>query len=684
MSVQFGRWNFEGEPPAPDYIEKVSATLAPYGPDSNESYSKGGIRILYRAFHTTNESHREKQPYSSPSGAVITWDGRLDNRADLMNDLRDSLTVNSTDIAIIAASYEKWGANCLGKLIGDWALSIWNPRDRSVLLAKDPIGTRHLYYSFDDKQLTWSTILDPLVLFAGKSFQICEEYIAGWFATHFPATHLTPYVNIRALPPSSAVLLRPGKHIVSKYWDFDPGKCISYRTDAEYEEHFRFALATAVERRLRSDRPVLAELSGGMDSSSIVCIADTVIARGTAECPRLDTISWFDDSYDHLEPDWNELHWISKVEQKRGRTGFHINLRELKLKEDRSQRPFTPEYEIDRFAVTPISNFPLSGYLKQYATYLMSQGYRVTLSGIGGDQPTGGGVPTPTPELQDLLVRARFVTLVHQLNAWATKMRKPRIPLLWEAVRGFFPLALGGVRKEMCPVPWLYPSFARRHRAALRSYPSRVKVFGALPSFQDHLTALGGERRLLALLTLQQALLRDRRYPYYDRDLLEFMYAIPREQIVRVGKRRSLMKRALVGIVPDELLNRRRKEFVQQEPPKDNSAEWTTLIDRNQHMVCSVMGIIDQHRFVETLQNAGRNDQITMGSIMRTLTLEFWLRHLTLHGVIKESDTNKDRTLPLPLFRLRRVASEAKRGASPRASRSHSPQATMRQYSSVS
>src|ERR1700722_10795943 len=86
MSVQFGRWNFEGQPPAPDYIEKVSATLAPYGPDSNESYSTGGIKILYRAFHTTKESHREKQPPISSSGAVITWDGRLDNRAGLIVD----------------------------------------------------------------------------------------------------------------------------------------------------------------------------------------------------------------------------------------------------------------------------------------------------------------------------------------------------------------------------------------------------------------------------------------------------------------------------------------------------------------------------------------------------------------------------------------------------------------------
>src|SRR5260370_25705512 len=154
MSVQFGRWNFEGQRPAPDYIEKVSATLSPYGPDSNESYSKGGVKILYRAFHTTKESRRETQPHISPSDAVITWDGRLDNRAELVSGLRDALTICSTDVAIVAAAYQKWGADCFAKLIGDWALSIWNPNDRSFILAKDPIGTRHLHYSIDNDHVT--------------------------------------------------------------------------------------------------------------------------------------------------------------------------------------------------------------------------------------------------------------------------------------------------------------------------------------------------------------------------------------------------------------------------------------------------------------------------------------------------------------------------------------------------
>src|SRR6266481_9804330 len=106
MSVQFGRWNWEGQPPTMDYFEKVMTTLAPFGPDSNESYSKGGVKILYRAFCTTKESWREKQPHVCASGAVITWDGRLDNRAELISELPDVLTISSTDIEIVAAAYE--------------------------------------------------------------------------------------------------------------------------------------------------------------------------------------------------------------------------------------------------------------------------------------------------------------------------------------------------------------------------------------------------------------------------------------------------------------------------------------------------------------------------------------------------------------------------------------------------
>src|SRR5208282_1828599 len=187
------------------------------------------------------------------------------------------------------------GTRCFARLLGDWALSIWDPRDRSLLLAKDPIGTRPLYYFADRNEVTWSSLLDPLVLFAGKTFALDEEYIAGYFSL-FPATHLTPYLGIASVPPCTFVRIQPGKAAAHKYWDFDPGKRIRYHRDVEYQDHFRTVFRESVRRCLRSAGPLLAELSGGMDSSSIVCVADAVIAEGSTETLHLDTLSYFNDS----------------------------------------------------------------------------------------------------------------------------------------------------------------------------------------------------------------------------------------------------------------------------------------------------------------------------------------------------------------------------------------------------
>jgi len=635
MSVQFGRWNWEGQPPARDYIDKVNATLAPYGPDSNETYSNGEVTMLYRAFHTTKESRRETQPHVSSSGAVITWDGRLDNHAELISELRGAIATDATDIVIVAAAYEKWGVNCFGKLIGDWALSIWNRIHRSLILAKDPIGTRHLFYSIDKNQITWSSILDPLVLFANKTFAICEEYVAGWFATMCPAAHLTPYVGIHSVPPSSSVLLRSGKQTVSKYWDFDPAQKVRYRTDAEYEEHFRSVFAKAVQRRLRSDRPVLAELSGGMDSSSIVCMADIVMAQGAAETPGLETISWYDSS----RTSWDDYLYFPKVEEKRGRTGYHLDLNGQRDFDFQKLLKFN--FETDHFLVAPSARIHNAKLFKQYAAYMMSHEYRVVLSGIGGDQVTGGGVPTPKPELQNLLIRARFFNLARQLSAWAIKMRRPPFPLLWEAAQGFFPLALLRGPKNMSLIPWLHPGFVRRNRAALSGYPSRVKLFGPLPSFQDNLNKLDGARRVLTHAGFWSEMFREARYPYLDRGFLEFMYAIPQEQIVRVGQRRSLMKRALVGIIPHEVLNRKQRATVPQEVRKDISTESASLTEVDQHLVSGSIGVIDPNRFLEALQRTRRNQELPTWRLLRTLEFESWLRHLNIERVLTPSVVTK-------------------------------------------
>ena len=628
MSVQFGRWNFDGKPVDRDYLEKVKPLLAPYGPDEAGSYSKGNMSILYYAFQTTKESRRETQPYVTASGAILIWDGRLDNRADLIQQLRDVLTISSTDVEIVAAAYECWRSDCFGMLIGDWALSIWEPHTRSLVLAKDPIGTRHLYYSVDDSQVTWSTVLDPLVLFAGKTLALCEEYIAGWFS-FFPAAHLTPYVGIHSVPPSSSLAIRAGKYTISKYWDFDPGKRIRYRTDAEYEEHFRAVFAESVRRRLRSDSPILAELSGGMDSSSIVCMADTIIARGSAETPRLDTVSYYDDS----EPNWNERPYFTKVEERRGRTGTHIDVSK--------QQSIDFELCTDRFIATPGSGAGRANKAnRQFAACMLSQGNRVVLSGIGGDEITGG-VPTPAPELEDLLARGHFGTLVHQLKVWALNKRKPWFHLLFEAARAFFPPALVGVPKRMRPAAWLNPAFVGRNRAALQGYKTRFKLFGHLPTFQDNVSTLETLQRQLGCEALPAEPTYEKRYAYLDRGLLEFLYAVPRVQLVRPGQRRSLMRRALVGIVPDELLNRKRKAFVARGPMVGIGAQSTDLIELTQHMLASELGIVDSACFTSALHKAREGQELALVTLLRTLTTEYWLRSLQASSVLSMTSGRK-------------------------------------------
>ena len=624
MSVQFGRWNTDGKPVDPKYLAKVKPVIAPYGPDGEGSYAISNLSILYRAFHTTKESRRETQPRVSESGDVITWDGRLDNRAELIRQLHDRLTINANDISIVAAAYEEWGAGCFAKLVGDWALSIWDAKSRSLTLAKDPIGTRHLYYSIDNDQVTWSTILDPLVLFAGKSFALCEEYIAGWLS-FYPAAHLTPYIGIHSVPPSSSVVIRNGKQTITKYWDFDPAKQIRYRTDVEYEEHFRAVFVEAVRRRLRSDNPILAELSGGMDSSSIVCMADAIFATGTAETPRLDTISYYDDS----EPNWDERTYFTKVEKKRGHTGCHIDVGK--------QEPFLTQLESDRFVSAPNSVGRPNEASRQFTACVSSQGNQCLLSGVGGDEVTGG-VPTPTPELADLLARARFQVLARQLKLWALNRRKPWFHLFFDTVYEFMPSALVMVPKHMRPAPWLNPLFVKRNRSAFQGYGSRLKLFGPQPSFQECVSALQVLQRQLASSPLPSDPPYEKRYPYLDRSFLEFLFAVPREQLIRPGQRRSLMRRALVGIVPDEILNRRRKAFVTRAPMNAISAECTSLIAMSENMASDSLGIVDAQAFSEALQKVRVGMELPMVALVRTLSVELWLRGLVLwNGATKET-----------------------------------------------
>lgn len=614
MSVQFGRWNFDGRPSTPDFLEKVTALLLPYGPDAFGSRVAGGVTFVHRPLRTSSECRSERQPYRLPSGVIFTWDGRLDNRDEMIRALRGGPAHDTSDAAIAAAAYDRWQNACFRRLLGDWALAAWNPQEVTLTLAKDFCGVRPLYYTIDKAAVTWSSLLSAVVELSGCPFTLDEDYLASWIVAH-PSPSRTPYNSVHAVPPASYVLIQNGNAITRTYWEFDPEKRISYKTDARYEEHFLAAFSEAVRRRLRSDSPVLAELSGGMDSSSIVCVADRLLAEGATETHALHTVSYYSDA----EPNWDERPYFQKIEAQRRQTGCHINV---------SKEPsFPEEYPCGRLVFSPGGYRPHTTAAERFAELLTSGNHRVLLSGFGGDEVLGG-VPAPCIELADLLATGHMRDFFRQIVRWALIDKTPVFQLIAETGALFLPRALRGLTHQNSLPTWFETNFTRRHLLAAKRPRPRFHLFGPLPSFQNNLGTLEALRSQIAHSVLPSEPPYEKRYPFLDRDLLEFLYAVPRNQLLRPGQRRSLMRRALVGIVPDEVLNRKRKAFVVRSPMIDLSSNWTRLSELASDMVSARLGIVNARKFHEVLRCAHDGQEIHLVQVLRTLSLEYWLRHL--------------------------------------------------------
>lgn len=610
MTAQFGVWSFDGRGAGDAFQDAVRCSLTSFDWRRTQQFEEPGIFICSVLPTDVLLSHCELATLNrTPSGAVVTWDGRLDNRDDLARELNISNRAHVTDSAFAAAAFDRWRKDSFKRLVGDWALSVWEPAGRTLLLAKDFLGTRPLYYSFDEAGIVWSSALEPLIELSRNRLSLDEEYLAGWI-TFFPAIHLTPYSAIHSVPPGSYVTFGRSGRSVRKYWDFDPAKRIRYRTDAEYEHHFVGLFRESVKRRLRSDAPVLAELSGGIDSSSIVCIADSLIEHGDVTS-SLNTVSYYDDS----EPNWNERQYFPRIEQKRGRRGHHIA-----VNWDATGQHFTPSTVLPMPSSLALQNDPAW----QVSSLMKENGYRVLLSGVGGDEMLGG-IPNPTPELADLAARARFVALLRRSLAWALADRTPLFQVLWHTASSFVPFQTTGISSRAVTPSWLNPHFAERQRRALAGYPSRFSIGPSLPSFQENLNTFELLRRQISSAPENQPHF-DECFPLLDRDLLEFLFAIPREQLLRPGHRRSLMRRALSGIVPDEILNRRRKAFVTHGPRAGIALAYRELTQESSEMRVSALGIVNPEELARTLEAVRTGQPANIVSLLRIFGIERWLR----------------------------------------------------------
>lgn len=614
MSIQAGIVYFDGRPIDRGVLLKMSDSLSEFGQDGESLYVQDSLGMLYRPFHTTAESKVERQPLLSPAGEAITWDGRLDNGDELLDHFACKLESYPTDVATVALAFERLGTSCFARLNGDWALSIWRPLQKELILARDYVGVRSLFYLQFPRGVAWCTHLAPLCQCA-RRLTICEEYIAGYLA-FYPDGGLTPYREIKSVPPAHFIVVSNGNISVHSYWSLDPGRKTCHGSDREYEEHFRQLFRQAVRRRLRTESPIIAGLSGGYDSTSIVFMADKIAAEEVGT-PRVDTFSY----YDLHEPDDDDFVHVLKAEEKRGRTGFHCEM---------SGSGDSLSFGYVEFAPAP--GFGLREEIKpRLASIVKQHSYRVGLSGLGGDELNGQPLDVRIL-VADLLMHLQPIVAARQLVTWSLLTRIPLLHLLAGSILELLPLLLRVTFSKRAKVnPWVQKEFARQQRMSALLLED-VRGGYLRPAQRDALQTVA---TLARLITHAPRSVVEQRYPYLDRDLVEFLTSIPLTQLLRPGERRSLMRRALSDLLPAETLGRRTKAAAARCYSLALQKHWTQVSQLFENPLVSEFGFVDAHlirQSLDTMKNGHVPADFTR--LLKALSLEMWLRHVCDCGVL--------------------------------------------------
>ena len=277
MSAIFGLIHFDGRPVAVEALRPALDVLAHRGPDGQGRWHEGSVLLAHWMLHTTPESLHEQQPLVAPEGdLVLVADARIDNRDELLAalGLRSTAERPVTDAELILAAYRRWGSDCPDRLIGDFAFAIWDRRHRRLFAARDGMGVRPFYYFHDGWRFAFATLLPAVRLLPEVPQDIDEEMILRFLSRHGIESEKerTFYSALRRLPGGHALEVDArGLHLWS-YWQPELEE-LRLGSESEYAEAFRVTFEEAVRCRLRSVTPIGSQLSGGLDSSSVSCMA---------------------------------------------------------------------------------------------------------------------------------------------------------------------------------------------------------------------------------------------------------------------------------------------------------------------------------------------------------------------------------------------------------------------------
>ncbi|HMB52747.1 MAG TPA: asparagine synthase (glutamine-hydrolyzing), partial [Thermoanaerobaculia bacterium] len=293
-----GQARADGAPVSDELVARMCAAQEHRGPDSRGLHVEGGVGLGIQRLRVIDLETGD-QPVTNEDGSVtVVLNGEIYNYAELREELlRDGHRLSTKgDTETIAHLYEEYGAECVKRLQGMFCFALWDSRRQRLLIARDRVGKKPLFYSFRDGVLSFASELRALLADPAVPREVDPAAIDAYLAYGYVPAPISAFRGVYKLPPAHTLVFERGALRTERYWRLEYGEKLDVADPDELHERIRAALRAAVGRRLVADVPVGAFLSGGIDSSAVVA----AMAEQSTEPVRTFSIGFADEATNEL------------------------------------------------------------------------------------------------------------------------------------------------------------------------------------------------------------------------------------------------------------------------------------------------------------------------------------------------------------------------------------------------
>jgi asparagine synthase (glutamine-hydrolysing) len=552
----FGVLDLKGEPIPPGFAAGMGASIVHRGPDDEGLFSEGPCLIGMRRLSIIDLAGGH-QPLSNKYKTVwLVCNGEIYNFRELRTELqaRGHVFLTGSDCETIIHAYVEYGDEFVHKLNGMFGFALWDSRAKRLLIGRDRLGIKPIYLYNDGRRLAFASEAKSILALPGFNTALNQAALPDYLALGYVPAPLSIFQGITKLAPATILSVRAGAIREQRYWNV-PARIDTSMTESQWAERVRAHLERSVQMQMVSDVPIGAFLSGGIDSSAVVAY----MAKASALPIKTYSIGFQGSDADNF---YNELPYAQRVAQL-----FHTEHREILVKPNVVELLAPLLWHMDE----PIADTAF------ITTYLVSKFARedvtVILSGVGGDELFGG---------YRRYLGDHYLRQFKRLPGW---MRQSVIALgkklpsdrhsgwlnLFRYAKGFLASYEQTFEQRYESYVEVFPDAQRKlllkangvdRSDALRSAFLRAADGDAL----NRMLVVDAETQLpddLLLLTdkMTMATSLECRVPLLDHELVELAAAIPEGVKVKGGRLKHTMKEALAGVLPRDILDRKKRGF---------------------------------------------------------------------------------------------------------------------------